>query len=631
MLPFRLTRTRNLLLLLVLGCPLSGHAYAKGGDTQPARTIFERSGLGACDAGLDEVSPCYGDDCQGSTSRCFKSIASYQQFRGCGGANQRGCTAGEWRTVNGVTGQACSPGLGEALGCNGDDCQGSNSRCFQSLAAYQQFQGCGGSTQRGCLAGSERPTIMGVAGQACSSGFEEAQGCDGGDCRGSSSRCFPSLAAFQQFQQCGDVDQRACKVLGERPTIGGIAGGACRTSDLLEVQGCSGNCQGSSSHCELKPTYTYLRCYYREDAKATSPNAAWVWALQPNSDRYAVEGYWYGQYGVVGDNVFYTATSQQELRNVCANTLLRAGLQRPVGFFAADTPVSFNYTIWTNDAPQNADRVNRIVVFGDSLSDTGNLYNLTNSSLPSQPGWYAGRFSNGPVWVEYLAESASVPLYNWAFGGATVLENKIPIPRLNQQVDSWQAYMRSAKYYSAKNTLFVLWIGANDITAAAGNVPALSADVESGVKKLIDLGARRFLILNLPDIAKSPEVQNANKARAPSITADVNAYNASLQAIADRMRNTPSRPKVVLFDAHDLIDKMLSTPREYGFSVTDRQCLLIDWRLGAVKYIAPHWASTECANVDAQGWVFWDGSHPTTAAHKVLADHLSDVVKPLLQ
>jgi thermolabile hemolysin len=695
----RFARTWHVLLFLILGCLLPWHAHAKGGDTQPARTLGER-GLGgtACDTGLQELTGCGGDDCQGSSSRCFRnanswrvlnqcgtagfracpgwaapitingdavracaaglteitgcndypnngcagsssrcfeSLAQYQQLQGCGGAAQRGCTGGERPTINGVTGQACSAGFEEGALCKGDDCRGSSSRCFESLAAYQQFQRCGGSTQRGCTA-VERPTIKGVTGLACRAGFEEAGICVGDDCNGSSSRCYESLAAYQQFQGCGAANQRAC-TLGERLTIGGITGGACRTSDLLEVSGCDKDCRGSNTHCELKSNYTYVRCYYKKSARAASvDDVDYVWALEKNSENYyALQGYWYGQFGVAGANIFYTGTSQQDIRDICGKTLARKGQQRPAGFFAADTNISFNYTIWTNDPEQPPRGVNKIVVFGDSLSDTGNMFNLTNWRLPIRTGWYLGRFSNGPVWVEYLAERLKVPLYNWAFGGAKAQGNKLPIPRLGDQVDSWQAYMREAKNYAPANSLFVVLIGANDITGSAGNVPALSADVESGLKKLVDLGATRIVLLNLPDIARSPEVQNANKARAPEITADVDQYNANLVAIADRIRNLPSRPALVLFDAHDLIGKLLSQPGDYGFRVTDRQCLRIDWLdwnlIGSAKYAAPHWASEECAKDDAQGWVFWDGSHPTTAAHKLLADEVSKVIKPILQ
>src|SRR4051812_18671090 len=58
-----------------------------------------------------------------------------------------------------------------------------------------------------------------------------------------------------------------------------------------------------------------------------------------------------------------------------------------------------------------------IVVFGDSLSDTGN----------------AGRFSNGPVWVEALARGLNLPLRpsqaggtNFAVGGARLDPGRVP-------------------------------------------------------------------------------------------------------------------------------------------------------------------------------------------------------------
>ena len=45
-----------------------------------------------------------------------------------------------------------------------------------------------------------------------------------------------------------------------------------------------------------------------------------------------------------------------------------------------------------------------MVVFGDSLSDSGNLFTFTGEAVPASPPYFEGRFSNGPVWVEDLLD-----------------------------------------------------------------------------------------------------------------------------------------------------------------------------------------------------------------------------------
>ena len=50
----------------------------------------------------------------------------------------------------------------------------------------------------------------------------------------------------------------------------------------------------------------------------------------------------------------------------------------------------------------SAQSYNRLVVFGDSLSDNGNLYLATGGTTPTSPPYGAGRFSNGPVFTERL-------------------------------------------------------------------------------------------------------------------------------------------------------------------------------------------------------------------------------------
>ena len=74
----------------------------------------------------------------------------------------------------------------------------------------------------------------------------------------------------------------------------------------------------------------------------------------------------------------------------------------------------------------SAQSYTRLVVFGDSLSDNGNLYAVTGGTQPLSPPYYQGRFSNGPVFTELLGfnagrYTAGAPVtgsVNYAFGGA---------------------------------------------------------------------------------------------------------------------------------------------------------------------------------------------------------------------
>src|ERR1051325_6177463 len=86
-------------------------------------------------------------------------------------------------------------------------------------------------------------------------------------------------------------------------------------------------------------------------------------------------------------------------------------------------------TLFSTAQVANADQFKRLIVFGDSLSDNGNLFALSGNTYPPPP-YYLGRFSNGPVWVEDLAERLGVPLDDFAVGGANTDTTNIngPLP-----------------------------------------------------------------------------------------------------------------------------------------------------------------------------------------------------------
>ena len=64
----------------------------------------------------------------------------------------------------------------------------------------------------------------------------------------------------------------------------------------------------------------------------------------------------------------------------------------------------------------NADSFSAVFVYGDSLSDNGNLFAATG--FPPAP-YFDGRFSNGPVAAEQLAALLGVSTVDFAWGGAT--------------------------------------------------------------------------------------------------------------------------------------------------------------------------------------------------------------------
>lgn len=115
------------------------------------------------------------------------------------------------------------------------------------------------------------------------------------------------------------------------------------------------------------------------------------------------------------------------------STALASGLLAAAATFASPTPL-------------RASSPGSVIVFGDSLSDNGNgTYLLTNKKWPEDPAYFNGRFSNGPTWCEYVADSLGRQIRDDAFGGAT-LDNErvqgytgrvsdIPVPSVFERID----------------------------------------------------------------------------------------------------------------------------------------------------------------------------------------------------
>ena len=164
----------------------------------------------------------------------------------------------------------------------------------------------------------------------------------------------------------------------------------------------------------------------------------------------------------------------------------------------------------------NAQSYSRLVVFGDSLSDNGNLYAI--SGQPTSPPYYQGRFSNGPVFTELLGfnagrYTAGAPVtgsVNYAFGGARTDSSALPPGMRNQLL----AYTGAGGTFGANDLVSILG-GANNIfqavpAAAVSPNPtgaiqpvalAAAAEINFIVNRVATAGAGTILVSNLPNLA----------------------------------------------------------------------------------------------------------------------------------
>jgi len=364
-------------------------------------------------------------------------------------------------------------------------------------------------------------------------------------------------------------------------------------------------------------TYTYLRCYYRTSSNPAVPTTNYVWGLNPSGSYYEITGSWYGD-AVIG-NMFFSNTTQAALQSACTSTLKSKGInQTPAMVFAADNDLSFNYTVWTNDTSSAAGAINRIVAFGDSLSDNQNLYNESDWLAPNSTSYYIGHFSNGYNWVDYLAQNLGLPVVNWAVGGAGVTTEDLVIPGLVEQVQSWQSYMTQAPNYNPANTLFTVFIGGNDLVNYDSNVATVLSGETTAIQTLINSGAKNILVMELPDVSKAPVFQIDTDAA--TVQAEVISLRSQLVAYVQGLQaQYGSALHIEIFDTYTLFNNVLANPSAYGVTNTTQSCLNITSDSSA-NYFESHSLRSGCNSSTVGGYMFWDLLHPTTHTHQVLGN-----------
>ena len=204
-------------------------------------------------------------------------------------------------------------------------------------------------------------------------------------------------------------------------------------------------------------------------------------------------------------------------------------------------------------------------IFGDSTSDTGNVFDLTSGTWPICPPNYKGRFSNGLNWADDLPVFVK---YNYAYGSATTdnnfvngytKANTVPVPGLLQQV---QEYLNDTTLSLFRHKIVpIIWGGAND--PIANPALALRPDLVVGslmksAKALLAGNVTNLIVFNQEPFEIVPINAALNQsAQFIQLTAVVNTLtNASLQQMKAAYPNT----QIYLFDLHSLIAKLYANP-----------------------------------------------------------------------
>ena len=271
-------------------------------------------------------------------------------------------------------------------------------------------------------------------------------------------------------------------------------------------------------------------------------------------------------------------------------------------------PVAFLVLAWINPTVA-AGEISGIVSFGDSLTDTGNLFAATGQ--PPAP-YYQGRFSNGPVWVEYLANQLGVAAptpsllggTDYAWGGAATGDGLAGngVPNTGMQIST----------YLASNTptatqLFTLWAGANDFLAYGQTNPSIPvANIGSEITTLANAGAKLLMVPNLPLLGDLPATNTLPQSDRDALNQLSLSFDSSLHSELAQLRQSLGI-SIFEVDVNSLVQNVFANPAQYGFTNVTTSAL-------------------GDGVLSGQGYLFWDSIHPTTAGHELVGELAAESV-----
>jgi phospholipase/lecithinase/hemolysin len=282
----------------------------------------------------------------------------------------------------------------------------------------------------------------------------------------------------------------------------------------------------------------------------------------------------------------------------------------------------------------------RVFIFGDSLSDTGNVYSATSYSCQNdlsdptcypypgpQSGYDAGIFTDGlssqpgaelyfNLWHQQLTVllqgvggiNIIRPGANYAWGSATTQKGtstvaegpfNVTIENMGQQVNDYLNSGQSAD----SSTLYVLFGGLNDLlnTPSVASANTAAQSITSLVQQLAAAGATNFLVPNQP-----PLTAYSNAQYGPAVMAFRTALASDLLALQAQLALNGKPIKITQVDLYSLFTAIAASPSTYGFTNVT----------APAQKLSPNGVGSY---PDPDSYLSWDGINPTTAGHYQIA------------
>ena len=290
-------------------------------------------------------------------------------------------------------------------------------------------------------------------------------------------------------------------------------------------------------------------------------------------------------------------------------------------------------------APANAESVgpySDLIVFGDSLSDPGNVNFLTEGAIPPEPFYTDGQYTNGEAWASQLGadfESGT----NFAYGDAKAVGGEDDIvPDFEEQRDLFLNSYADDAYADdlGDNPLTAVWLGGNDLRVLLDPeaplldpfvlIDSVTTEIVTGIMELADTRLDDFLVFGLPDLGLIPAVVNDPEDSAAG-TFLTDSFNAMLYGKIDAFFTDNPLINVSFFDTKSFFADLLEDADELGLKNLTEACLVFD----DDKTDENEFSYCGFNGEDPNTYVFFDGLHPTQPIHSALAAGVRDFVTPV--